>query len=375
MWNRTTLRMKIVVLTAATLTAMCVCLTTISIYNTSIFYDPVLFMTGNKQPIGIIGIEPSGVPHNIGGDENIEIIDEIFIGSRNTFITQSIVSSVIIILAGTILSYFIAGGTLKPLKKLAGRIEEIDESNLSEHIEITQNGDEVARLTKSFNNMLAKLNQAFENKKLFASNAAHELKTPLTTMSAVIDVLYMDENPNTQDCMEVIEEVKDNINQLRILVQDLLTFNYELDDDLCEDIQASILFEKIISYLSDSINEKNISVSINGDMTVTGEKNLLERAFANIIQNAVKYNKAGGKINVIICDGSILIEDSGIGLPEESIPQIFDPFYCVDKSRSRKLGGVGLGLSIAKQILDKHGMSITVSSAQNKGTIFFIKVI
>ena len=372
MWNRLALKIKITIITAVTLTVMCACLTVISVANSDVFYEPVAYVLDKKPFDGSSG-EHTGAPQQIGEIENVDNIDVIYLDSRNKFKTQSLISAVIILVFGTVISYFLAGRTLKPLHTLTDKIEEIDENNLSVQIRPTQNGGEVARLTNSFNSMLEKLEQAFENKKLFASNAAHELKTPLTNILTNIEVMQMEEKPDISDYEEVIGITKENVERLTVLVQDLLHFNSDLDDGLCENIRTDELFGKIISDLSSGIDEKNINVTIGGCINIYGEKTLLERAFFNLIQNAIKYNKNGGEIKITAECDMITIEDSGIGIPEESIPRIFEPFYCADKSRSRKLGGSGLGLGIAKQIFDKHGMTITVSSELNEGTKIYIK--
>ena len=372
MWNKITLRLKITALTAVSLTAMCICLTLISVYNTNVFYEPFTNIA-KKQPIGAIINENAGIS-NITNENDIAIIDGMFLGSRDKFKAQSIISAIIIIIFGTVLSYFIAGQTLKPLNTLTDKIEEIDENNLNTQIMPALNGGEVARLTKSFNNMLEKLDRAFDAKRLFAYNAAHELKTPLTNILTNIEVMQMDDKPSAEDYAEVVDITKENVERLTLLVQDLLRFNSEIDDELCEKMRTDKLFEKIISDLSKNINEKNIEVTLNGNVEIYGEKTLLERAFFNLVLNAVKYNRDNGKIKITAAEKTITIEDSGIGIPKQSISQIFDPFYCVDKSRSRSLGGNGLGLSIAKQIFDKHNMKITVLSEENKGTKILLKI-
>jgi len=366
MWSKITLRIKITVLTAALLTVMCVSLTAISIYNSNVFYEPIEFIA-DIQPISINTSEQAGIPI-IPNENDIKVIDDIFLGSRNTFKVHSVISSFIIVILGTGLSYLIAGKTLEPLNNLAGKIEEIDENNLSGCIELSPNGDEVARLTKSFNSMLTKLDSAFQAKKLFASNAAHELKTPLTNILTNIEVMQMDDTPSVDDYEEIIGITKENVERLTVLVHDLLRFYAKHDDGFFENFQTNELFDKIVFDLSSSIKEKGIKITIDGSIDICGEKTLLERAFFNLIQNAVKYNKDNGEIIILAADETITIEDSGIGIPSESISQIFDPFYCVDKSRSRRLGGNGLGLCISKQIFDKHNMTITISSEINKGT-------
>ena len=372
MWNKLSLRIKITLLTATTLTIMCACLTIISVLNTEVFYDPIVSIIG-KRPLGENDITNGGTNHM---DEiiDVDITEELYIGARNKFKTLSLVASAGVIAMGTALSYVLAGESLKSLKTFTDKITEIDENNLSEQIVLPASRDEVSKLTGSFNHMLEKLDHAFDSKKLFAANAAHELKTPLTSILTNIEVMQMDDNPSINDYEEVIGVTKENVERLTLLVQELLYFNSELDRDNFENVQTEVLFKKILADLSPNIHGKSIKASISGSAVISGDKNLLERAFFNIIQNAVKYNKEGGEIKIISCDATITIEDTGIGIPSNSLSQIFDPFYCVDRFHSRQLGGNGLGLSIAKQILNKHGMEIAVSSQVEKGTKVFITI-
>ena len=371
MWNKLSLRIKITALTAMTLTLMCVCLTVMSVLSTDVFYDPIAYVL-DKKPIDET-FESVGNAIHSGGIEKLNAVDEIFIGSRNQFKAISIFTSFGIIIFGAFLSYIVAGKALQSLKAFTGRVMEIDENNLNGQIALPTARDEVSDLTETFNHMLEKLDRAFESKKLFAANVAHELKTPLTTVLTNIEVLQMDDTPGFDEYKEVMGITKENIERLTTLVSDLLCFNADLDDEGFEELRTDSIFEKIVTDLSVIIREKNINVSIEGSLVIKGDKTLLERAFFNIIENAVKYNRENGEIKITAHDKTICIEDSGIGIPDDSISHIFDPFYCVDKSRSRSLGGSGLGLGIAKQIFDKHGMKITVSSHLNEGTKIFLK--
>jgi Signal transduction histidine kinase len=373
MWNKFSLRIKIAILTAITLTLMCAGLTVISILNTEVFYEPISYVLDKKPIDGEAVGSSSGINH-AEGIENVTTAQEIYLGSRKQFQVLSIVAAIGFVIVGAFLSYALAGRSLKSLKTFADRIEEIDESNLNGQVVLPPSDDEVAKLENSFNNMLEKLDRAFDNKKLFAANAAHELKTPLTSILTNIEVLQMEEEPSIGDYEEVIGITKENIERLTALVQDLLYFNSELNEDGFENLNTDELFNRILAELSDNVREKGIAVTLEGRSTIKGDKDLLERAFLNIIQNAVKYNKENGEIKIEISENLIAIEDTGIGIPDGSIPHIFDPFYCVDKSRSRKLGGNGLGLGIAKQIFDKHDMKITVSSTFGKGTKVFIRL-
>ena len=370
MWNKLSLRVKITVLTVLTLTALCAGLTTAAIFNTSVFYDPIAYAI-DKKPLEEGAVKEG---HHIQNTESVTIIDEIYIGSRNRFKAISILTAVTVVLTGSFFAWFLTGKTLKPLRTFAEQIEDINENNLSGQIILPQSSSEVSSLTNSFNGMLETLDRAFNNKKLFASNAAHELKTPLTNILTNIEVMQMEDNPSIDDYREVIGITKENIERLTMLIQDLLHFNMDADERNFTDIRADELFEKVLEALTPAIQEKNIKTSVKGQTFLNGDKALLERAFFNLIQNAVKYNRENGEINIAIYENTITVEDTGIGIPEESLSQIFDPFYCADKSRSRKLGGSGLGLSIVKQILDKHGMKITVSSALDKGTRILIEL-
>ena len=372
MWNKFSLRIKITLLTAITLTLMCACLTALSVLNTAVFYDPIVSVI-EKKPLDEEGIT-SGIAKHRDIITEVDIAGELYIGSRNKFKLLSILTSIGVVIIGTLLSYVFAGESLKSLKIFANKIKEIDENNLNEQIVLPASRDEVSNLTGSFNNMLEKLDSAFGSKKLFAANAAHELKTPLTNILTNIEVMQMEDNPSISEYEEVIRITKENVERLAMLVQALMHFNSELDTDNLENVKTDLIFEKILTDLAPGIHEKNIQTTVKGSVTIKGDKNLLERGFFNIVQNAVKYNKENGEIRIISCGGTITIEDTGIGISEDSIPQIFDPFYCVDKSRSRNLGGMGLGLSIAKQILHKHNMKITVSSQSEEGTKIIIAV-
>ena len=370
MWNKLSLRVKITVLTILTLIVLCAGLTTAAILNTSVFYDPVAYAV-EKKPLDTGHISEG---HRIENTDTITAIDEIYIGSRNQFKMISILTAIGVIVAGSVFTWILTGKTLQPLRVFADRIEKINENSLNNQVILLSGSSEVSRLTDSFNHMLEELNSAFTNKKLFASHAAHELKTPLTNILTNIEVMQMEETPSINEYKEVVEITKDNVERLTVLIQDLLHFNAELDSENFVNIETDMLFEKILEELSLSMRERNIRVHIEGKVVIRGDKDLIGRAFFNLIQNAIKYNIENGEIRIVSRNDTIIVEDTGIGIPEECISQIFEPFYCVDKSRSRRLGGSGLGLSITKQIFDKHSLKISVSSEVGKGTKFVIKL-
>ena len=264
------------------------------------------------------------------------------------------------------------GKTLRPLEELSNAIEKTDENNLFLKVHEPNSNDEVAKLSVSFNNMVSKLEKAFVAQKNFSANAAHELKTPLTAMIACVECCLLDEFPTPLEYRETLEDVLQNAERLSTLVSDLLKMNMDEAMILREKIDVKKMFEEIIAELSDDVGG-NIRIDNHvGNITLHGDKGLLNRAFSNLIHNAVKYNRPGGTVEILAAqiDDTIVISilDTGIGISSDQIDKIFSPFYCVDKSRSRELGGSGLGLSIVKSIVDKHGGIVRVQSTLGTST-------
>ena len=367
MWNKFNLRMKITILTALVLSLVTGGITALSIYNAGqIFVTPI--QTGQLEgPIEVFLLPDDARANALTELQGLVSQQQVFFSRHSTII------AIIFVMLGTLTAYVIAGQVLKPIKSLAEKMEEIDVSNLSQPIKLPKAKDEVSRLTQSFNNMLGKLNRSFETQKLFAQNAAHELKTPLASMRANIEVLQLEHTPSVDEYEEVIGTVKDGTERLIGLVEGLLSIHNQIDEIRWQSFGAKAVFAQIMADLQAEIAERNLTVSISGDCTLKGDKALLERAFSNLVHNAVRYNVDGGTIAITLADNDITIQDSGVGISSEHLARIFEPFYCVDQSRSKKLGGHGLGLSIAKNIFDKHGMEITVSSEIGQGTKILVK--
>jgi len=292
----------------------------------------------------------------------------------NVFQRYGIIIAVAFIIIGAISAYIISRQTLKPMKTLAEKIEDIDANNLDTPIELPKANDELSSLTHSFNNMLGKLNRSFNSHKLFAQNAAHELKTPLASIMTNIEVLQLDDEPSMDEYKEVVGVVKDNTARLIDLVEGLLSANNAIDETRWQTFNVSEVFETIINNLNDDIERKHLNVDLSGECHIRGDKVLLERAFQNLVHNAVRYNIENGTIEISLENDEISIEDSGIGIPKENLENIFEPFYCVDNSRSKNLGGHGLGMTIAKNIFDMHRIKICVSSEAGKGTKIILKL-
>ncbi|WP_248925001.1 sensor histidine kinase [Paenibacillus hamazuiensis] len=346
--NKITLRLRLTISTALTLTVICVLLTLSQV----ITYSATVPATHLNADVHLSLNSTTGTP----------LSEE-----KNDFIYWSFVYMLVMIALGTGASYFIAGKALKPVANLSETVKNIDENNLFQPIKSFDTNDEVAQLAASFNHMIMKLEKSFNHQKRFAANAAHELNTPLSSIIANIEVLQMDEHPTVQEYKEVLDDTLAEAQRMSLLVYDLLKMNSSLNRDNCESFDAKTMFDDIIFTVLESSNEKNVRIDNNiTDITLFGDKALLQRAFLNLVQNAVKYNEDNGAVIISAVQReesvTVTIEDTGIGIPEGELESVFEPFYRVDTSRSRALGGSGLGLSIVKTIIEKHRGKIEIES-------------
>ncbi|MFD1403797.1 HAMP domain-containing sensor histidine kinase [Robinsoniella peoriensis] len=297
--------------------------------------------------------------------------------ARDNFLYQSILYMILLLIIGGLLTYYISGKALKPLHVLSEQMRNCTVYNLSEDLTVPESQDEIADLTRSFNEMSNKLNDAFAMQKRFSQSAAHELRTPLTVLKTKVDVFKKKKERTPEEYDNLLTIISAHTNRMSALVKDLLDLT-NMDALVCDQrIEANELLIEVAEELSPLAKEKNIYITVCGKaQPLIGNKNLLHRAFYNIIENAVKYNFENGIVEITLSSReeqtAITIKDRGIGIPEEMQPLIFEPFFRVDKSRSRQMGGAGLGLSIVKSIIEKHNGTITVSDNTNGGTIFEI---
>jgi signal transduction histidine kinase len=296
----------------------------------------------------------------------------------HVFSSKNMMIAVLIILLGTGATYFMAKGALKPVAALSSEVNRISENNLSTRVAVPDSKDEVTALAEAFNKMIGKLEKAFLSQKNFSASAAHELRTPLTAMIASIEVCQLDEQPSLREYEETLDEVLQNAERLKTLVNDLLMMNADSIVSLNEAVDARELTEQIIEELSPIAGTEICFDNQIGIITLIGNQSLLYRAFFNLLHNAVKYNKPGGSVTVsgaVEDDMNVItVSDTGIGIPQEQLDKIFDSFYCVDKSHSRELGGSGLGLSIVKSIVEKHNGTIDVQSKLGVSTTFTLRL-
>lgn len=305
--------------------------------------------------------------------------------TKDLFRIRSIIATGIIILLSSIGTYFISRRALSPLHELSTKIEKIQAQNLSESLEIPESNDEISHLTASFNEMLSRLDDAFTAQKQFSASAAHELRTPLAVMQTNLEVFARKKEPSAEEYREIFSMVQEQIGRLSHLAEVLLDMTGIQTVERSETISLAELTEEVFCDLASVAEQKQIElIQRDGDCTVTGSYLLLYRAVYNLVENAIKYNHPSGKVTVNIHPGKAVlaaasqphpadcafveISDTGIGIPPEYQEKIFAPFFRVDKSRSRAMGGAGLGLALVTEIARQHGGQVKVLESNAKGS-------
>lgn len=309
--------------------------------------------------------------------EGINHMPNIIETQNDEFASKSLIFAVAIIITGTAATYFLSAIAFKPVLELSREVEGLSENELHKRLVVPQSNDEITKLTVSFNNLFEHLERAFTIQKNFSVNAAHELKTPLAGIISSIEVLRMGDEISLSECAETLTDVLTSANRLSMLVGDLLQMNGELADMRCEHFSLKSTIDDITAELASAADNNKISlIAICGDTVLYGEKSLLRRVFYNLIHNGIKYNKQNGSVTVTADESEgntvITVADTGIGINDTDIGRIFEPFWCVDNSRSHQLGGSGLGLSIVKSIVEKHGGKLTAQSVVGSGTTFIV---
>ena len=359
MINRMKLRVRLTLLMAIILFIACSVLTFSLVYSANKIYQPI---SAIPSPTGAI-VEnrvqtEDAIEQKVKNDKELQLV--------------SLVSIIIVFITGVGATYIVAGKALAPITKLSREIEKIDENNLFTMVQKPKAHDEIAVLSTSFNNMINKLEKAFAVQKQFSANVAHELKTPLAAIISKIEVCKLDENPTSQEYNETLDDILYNTERLSGLVSDLLEMYAEFGLKRYTTSDLREMFNGIIEEASQN-NPKSVVFDNRIDaLSITGDLDLLYRAFLNLTQNAVKYNKTKGIVTISAqAEGDkivVSVSDTGIGIPDDQLERIFDPFYCVDKSRSRLLGGNGLGLSLVKTVVEKHNGAIDVKSEIGRST-------
>lgn len=297
--------------------------------------------------------------------------------ARQTFRTQSLVAMGVIVAAGCGMVYWLTGKALSPLRRLDRQIRSRTAADLDRPLPVPSSGDEVAGLTVSFNQMSQNLSQAFARQKRFSQCAAHELRTPLAVLKTRIALFRKKGLCGAAETAALLDVLEEHTNRLSDLVGDLLALTNmdELERD--EPIDLARLLARTVDVLEALAAEQGIRIQLQAEPgIVPGNATLLERAFSNLVENAIKYNRPSGTVTIRAARQDQLfrveVADQGSGIPQELREQIFEPFFRVDKSRSRQLGGAGLGLPLVRAIAELHGGAVWAEEAPGGGSCFIV---
>ena len=289
---------------------------------------------------------------------------------------NSLIISAVLALLGGVATYFISGHALRPLRELSDKIEKVQAQNLADSRIEENQVKELNQLSVSYNRMLERLSDAFEIQRQFTANAAHELRTPLALMQVQLDLYHSNSHPdNDADTVQMIKMVTEQNDRLNKMVKTLLDMSELQTVGRDDEIILDALVDEVLEDLEPLAEGKNIRlIGKCKDITMVGSDILIYRLVYNLVENAIKYNHSGGQVTVTADRKEkhvyLSVEDTGAGIPEELKERVFEPFFRVDKSRSRELGGVGLGLALVREIVRVHDGSITVKSNPSGGTIF-----
>ena len=289
---------------------------------------------------------------------------------------NSLIISAVLALLGGVATYFISGHALRPIRELSDKIEKVQAQNLADSRIEENQVEELNQLSVSYNKMLERLSDAFEIQRQFTANAAHELRTPLALMQVQLDLYHSNSHPdNDADTVQMIKMVTEQNDRLNKMVKKLLDMSELQTVGRDDEIILDALVDEVLEDLEPLAEGKNIRlIGKCKDITMVGSDILIYRLVYNLVENAIKYNHSGGQV-IVTADRKekhvyLSVEDTGTGIPEELKERVFEPFFRVDKSRSRELGGVGLGLALVREIVRVHDGSITVKANPSGGTIF-----
>ena len=375
--KRMSLQWRLTCIITLYIALICGCLTLL-VYKNGVYYIDSLQETVDAQ-----------------GDDNGSGTDEIYISipedkwdefandfsvkvynNKADYKKNSLIISALLALLGGVATYFISGHALKPISEFSDKIEEVQAQNLADSRIEENNVKELNQLSVSYNKMLERLSDAFEIQRQFTANAAHELRTPLALMQVQLDLYHSNSHPdNDADTVQMIKMVTEQNDRLNKMVKTLLDMSELQTVGRDDEIVLDALVDEVLEDLEPLAEGKNIRlIGKCKDITMVGSDILIYRLVYNLVENAIKYNHSGGQVTVTADRKEkhvyLSVEDTGAGIPEELKERVFEPFFRVDKSRSRELGGVGLGLALVREIVRVHDGSIAVKSNPSGGTIF-----
>ena len=378
MKTKLSLQWRLTLITTLCIAVICGCLT-LFVYGNGVYYIDSLQHTVDTQ-LGDGSNATSaeiyiGIPDDAWDDFVSDFSVQVYNNKAN-YKKNSLLFSALMALAGGVATYFISGRALKPLCEFSDKIEEVQAQNLSDSRIEESSVAELNRLSVSYNRMLARLSEAFKMQRQFTANAAHEFRTPLAVMQLQLDLYNSTEHPTNDACaQQTIRMMTEQNERLSKMVKTLLDMSEVQTVARDDEIALDALVEEVLADLEPLAQEKAIHLTAQCDaVTMTGSDILLYRLVYNLVENAIKYNTPGGTVTVGAVQQDkhirLTVADTGTGIPEELKERVFEPFFRLDKSRSRALGGVGLGLALVREIVNVHGGSISVKDNSDGGTTF-----
>lgn len=378
--KKMSLQWRLTIITTLFIAMICGCLT-MYIYSSGVYYMDSLQEAVDTQsqddeegPNEIF----IGIPDDAWDDFASNFSVQVY-NNKADYKRKSLAFSVMMALFGGVVTYFICGRALKPLNEFSKKIEEVQAQNLADS-EIEENDvKELNQLSVSYNKMLKRLSEAFETQRQFTANAAHELRTPLAVMQVQLDVYNSSEHPDNDACAtQTIQMVTEQNERLSKMVKTLLDMSELQTVARDDEIALDALVEEVLADLEPLAQEKHIQLMQTCEpVSMMGSDILIYRLVYNLVENAIKYNRMDGTVTVSVTEENertcIRVEDTGNGIPEELKVRVFDPFFRVDKSRSRALGGVGLGLALVHEIVRVHDGEITIKDNKAGGTTFEVR--
>jgi len=372
--KKLSLQWRLTIITTLFIALICGCLT-MFVYSNGVYYinslqDAVTLQDENEIYIGI----PDGAWDGFVEDFSVQVYN-----NKLDYRQKSLIISALMALLGGVITYFISGHALKPLRVFSDKIEKVQAQNLADSGIEENEVKELNQLSMSYNKMLGRLSDAFEAQRQFTANAAHELRTPLALMQVQLDTYNACEHPgNDEAAVETIKMMTEQNERLGKMVKTLLDMSELQTVARDEVIALDALIEEVLTDLESLAARKNIRLVRECEsVTMTGSDILIYRLVYNLVENAIKYNIDGGQVTVTCKEWNkhihIMVSDTGKGIPEELRSRIFEPFFRVDKSRSRELGGIGLGLALVNEIVRVHEGSIEIKGNRAGGTDFEIE--
>lgn len=375
--KRMSLQWRLTCITTLCIAVICGCLT-MFVYKNGVHYidslQDAVESQGDEK-----GNKSDEIYISIPDDKWDEFADEFSVQVYNNkadYKRNSLIITVLLALLGGVVTYFISGHALRPIKEFSDKIEEVQAQNLSDSRIEENNVKELNQLGISYNKMLERLSEAFEIQRQFTANAAHELRTPLALMQVQLDLYNSASHPgNDADTLQTIKMVTEQNDKLNRMVKTLLDMSELQTVGRDDKIILDAIVEEVLADLEPLAVEKNIKlIGKCEDATMIGSDILIYRLVYNLVENAIKYNHPLGQVTVTAYQRNkhvyLSVEDTGSGIPKELRERVFEPFFRVDKSRSRELGGLGLGLALVREIVRVHDGSICIKSGKTGGTIF-----